>query len=50
MGYETVDLEKLYGILQKDSGDLKELCACLLKVIERFEEGTEPCKGARFLE
>lgn len=48
--YNTIDLEKLYGILQKDSGDLKKLCACLLKVIERSEEGTDPCKGTRFLE
>jgi len=48
--YNTIDLEKLYGILQKDSGDLKKLCACLLKVIERFEKGTESCRRARFLE
>ncbi len=46
--YNSIDIKKLYEILQEDSKDLKKFFTTLLQIINDYEVGSNPSTGVRF--
>ena len=46
--YNSVDIKKLYEILQDDSEDLKNFFTALLQIINEYEDKENPSNDVRF--